>query len=190
VLILEKDFYQRPADQVARDLLGKILYRNTPKKLFSARIVETEAYLGCEDKACHASRGRTPRTDIMFGPSGYIYVYLVYGIHHMLNFVTAGEGEAHAVLIRAAETISPTDLNLSGPGRLTKGLRITKQDNAKPISKTGALYCAEDSFSDFRVETSPRVGIDYAEEWREAPLRFFIQNHPAVSKTKPKLRVQ
>src|SRR3954463_6352376 len=115
---LPRDFYDRPADVVARELLGALLLRRTGDRLRIGRIVETEAYLGPHDLAAHSARGRTPRTEVMFGPPGHAYVYLIYGIHHCLNVVTEAEGHAAAVLIRALEPIRVVEGNTKGPGLL------------------------------------------------------------------------
>src|SRR5437667_7800082 len=115
--ILTHSFYNRPAIDVARDLIGKILVRRTRGKELRARIVETEAYIGEHDLACHASRGRTNRTEVMFGRAGHAYVYFIYGMHWMLNIVASKPGDAQAVLVRAAEPLDGWDVNLAGPGR-------------------------------------------------------------------------
>src|SRR3954454_2197471 len=109
---LPRSFYARPAEELAPDLLGKILVRRYRGKLLRARIVETEAYVGEHDLACHASKGRTNRTEVMFGPPGHAYVYLIYGMYDMLNIVTGKPGVAQAVLIRAAEPLDDWDVDL------------------------------------------------------------------------------
>src|SRR5437667_11863719 len=115
--ILTHSFYNRPAIDVARDLIGKILVRRTRGKELRARIVETEAYIGPHDLACHSSKGRTARTDVMFGPTGRAYVYFIYGMYEMFNIVCGHEGSAQAVLLRAAEPLDGWHADLSGPGR-------------------------------------------------------------------------
>src|SRR5438477_4414403 len=117
---LPHSFFSRPAVDVARDLIGKILVRRIDTKEFRARIVETEAYVGEHDLACHAAKGRTARTEIMFGRAGHAYVYFIYGMYDMLNIVTGAAGVAQAVLIRAAEPLDDWDADLSGPGKLTR----------------------------------------------------------------------
>src|ERR1700728_1366279 len=125
---LTQSFFRRPAGDVARELIGKILVRRLRGKLLRARVVETEAYLGPDDLASHASKGRTRRTEVLFGPAGRAYVYLIYGMHEMLNVVAAGVGEAQAVLIRAAKPLNGWEADLSGPGRLTRAFQITRSE--------------------------------------------------------------
>src|SRR5688572_29107402 len=130
---LRRPFYDRPAIDVAHDLIGKILVHRLPCDddegvVARCRIVETEAYVGPHDLACHASKGRTGRTEVMFGPPGHAYVYLIYGMYRMLNVVTSGVGDAQAVLIRAAEPLRGWDADLSGPGRLARALKLTGAD--------------------------------------------------------------
>src|SRR5258706_7626447 len=115
-------FYNRPAIDVARDLIGKILVRRVRGKEFRARIVETEAYIGTHDLACHASKGRTARTEVMFGPAGHAYVYFIYGMYDMLNIVASNVDDAQAVLVRAAEPLDDWKAGLSGPGKLAPAL--------------------------------------------------------------------
>ena len=117
---LRRSFFERPADSVARELIGKILVRRLPGKELRARVVETEAYLGPRDLASHASKGRTRRTEILFGPAGHAYVYLIYGMYEMLNIVAGPPGGAQAVLIRGAQPLDGWQADLSGPGRLTR----------------------------------------------------------------------
>ncbi len=132
--LLAPEFFRRPALRVARDLLGKSLVRrHADGRLETAIIHETEAYIGPHDKACHAAKGRTQRTAVMFGPAGYWYVYFVYGIHWMLNVVTGDEGYPAAVLLRGAG-------DWVGPARLTKGLAIDKQFNGLPAADSSGLW--------------------------------------------------
>src|SRR6516162_1900175 len=126
---LNRAFYQRPAIELAPDLIGKILVRRRRRRILRARIVETEAYVGTHDLACHASKGRTRRTEVMFGPGGFAYVYLIYGMYPMFNIVASVEGDAQAVLIRAGEPLDHWEADLSGPGKLTRAMRITCADN-------------------------------------------------------------
>jgi DNA-3-methyladenine glycosylase len=168
---LSHSFFRQPARELARALIGKILVRHIREKAFQARIVETEAYLGPRDLASHASKGRTRRTEVLFGPAGRAYVYLIYGMYDMLNVVAGGEGEAQAVLIRAAKPLDGWKVDLSGPGRLTRALQITRSEHG--IDLTGdRLYFLEDPAYQARVLKAKRVGIDYAREWKDAPLRF------------------
>src|SRR5436190_1131738 len=134
---LGRKFYSRDAETVARDLIGTILVRRIRQRIRRARIVETEAYVGEHDLACHASKGCTPRTQVMFGPAGYAYVYFIYGMYDMLNIVTGPAGDAQAVLIRAAEPLDGWDADLSGPGKLTRAFGITVS-NDNGVDLTGA----------------------------------------------------
>ena len=183
---LGRDFYARPAIDVARDLIGTVLVRRDRGKTYRTRIVETEAYVGPHDLACHASKGRTARTDVMFGPPGRAYVYLIYGMHEMLNVVTSIEGDPQAVLIRAAEPLDDWDANLTGPGRLARAMNITRALNA--IDLTGnTLFLTPNPGPPQRVVTGVRVGIDYAGDWRHEHLRFMDADSRAVSKPRPKI---
>jgi len=180
---LGHSFYRRHSIDLARDLIGKILVRRVDSKEYRARIVETEAYVGTHDLACHASKGCTRRTQVMFGPGGHAYVYLIYGIHEMLNIVASVESDAQAVLIRAAEPMDGWKANLSGPGKLTQALRITRALNG--IDLTGdELFLLDSAAAPARLVTTKRVGVDYAGEWKDAPLRFFDADSRAVSKPK------
>ena len=147
---LPYEFYHRPCLEVARGLVGKVIVHNGIRM----RISETEAYWGEADTACHASRGRTKRTEVLYADAGTIYVYLCYGIHWMLNIVTGEENEPEAVLIRACEG------KMNGPGRLTKALSITGQLNRGSILGD-ELWVEDDGFS-CAVATDTRVGIGYA----------------------------
>ncbi len=164
-----RDWFARDAETVARDLLGCTLTAGPSR----VRIVETEAYMGEHDLACHARAGRTPRTSIMFGPAGRAYVYFVYGMHHMLNIVTGPEGSGEAVLIRAAEPGPGVAGRTDGPARLTKALGITVgTHNGLDLLKATGLG-VEPGPPPPKIEASPRIGVDYAGEWAKAPLRFY-----------------
>jgi DNA-3-methyladenine glycosylase len=180
---LPRAFYARPTEVVARELLGKVLVRRFERREQRARIVEVEAYLGEKDAASHARRGPTPRAAIMFGPPGFLYVYLVYGMHHCMNFVTETDGVAGAVLIRAAEPLDDDDrAALRGPGKLCKGLGVTLADKGSDLTlPAGGLYVADAGEAPPRVARSPRIGVDYAGAWAAKPLRFFVPRHPSVS---------
>src|SRR5690242_2279065 len=115
---LGRPFFEQPAIQLARGLLGTVMTRRVGDSVRRARVVETEAYIGPKDLACHASKGRTARTEVMFGPGGRAYVYFIYGMYTMLNVVAGATGDAQAVLIRAAEPLDGWDADLTGPGRL------------------------------------------------------------------------
>ena len=158
---LAKDFYHRPCLEVARDLVGKVLVCGD-KQL---RIAETEAYCGEADTACHAHKGRTKRTEVMYMEAGTVYVYLCYGMHWMLNIVTGEENEPEAVLIRAC-------VKANGPGKLTKELGITGEFNRQHICRQEELYIADDGFR-CEITAHKRVGIGYAsQEDQDKPWRF------------------
>lgn len=158
-------FFNRPCLTVAEELVGKVLVKKTANGEIRLRITETEAYVGESDTACHAHRGKTKRTEVMYMEAGTLYVYLCYGIHRLLNIVTGDEGTPEAVLIRACE-------NYSGPARLTKHLGITEEYNKKSIIQLDDFFIDDDGYR-CAVETDKRVGIDYAtEEYRNKPWRF------------------
>ncbi len=169
---LKQDFFERSADKVAKDLLGKRIVRlnSTGEIIANFIISETEAYLGEKDKASHAYKGLTKRTKVMYGPAGYFYIYLIYGMHYMLNIVTEKEGEPHAVLLRGT-------FEVEGPGRLSKALQIDMSFNAKKSEEKTGLFIAESDFdkSKYNTEKTARVGIDYAEEWKDKKLRFILK---------------
>jgi DNA-3-methyladenine glycosylase len=175
---LRRSFFRQPATELAAALIGKILVRHIDRKAFLARVVETEAYLGPHDLASHASKGRTRRTEVLFGPAGRAYVYLIYGMYEMLNVVAGRVGEAQAVLIRAAKPLDGWKADLSGPGRLTRAFRITRSEHG--LDLTGdQIYFLDDPAYRARVVSGKRVGIDYAREWKDAPLRFLDADYLA-----------
>jgi len=179
---LRRAFYRIPAIELAPALLGKVLVHRVGGRELAARIVETEAYVGAHDLACHAAKGRTKRTEVMFGPAGVSYVYLIYGMYPMLNIVSGDTGTAEAVLIRAAEPIR-WDADLAGPGKLCREMRITLADNALDLTKSRKLSLVDDGErATPRVATSKRIGVDYAGEWKDALLRFYDADSRAVSK--------
>jgi DNA-3-methyladenine glycosylase len=181
--ILPTSFYDRDAESVARDLLGKLLVRHVEHRFRIGRIVETEAYLGPHDLAAHSARGRTARTEVMFGPPGRAYVYLIYGMHHCLNVVTGPGEHASAVLLRALEPVSDIDTAASGPGRLCRALSIDRQLNGHDLT-AGELVLAEPlEPGSFEIEARPRVGVDYSGEWAHKPLRFCIAGNRFISRT-------
>jgi DNA-3-methyladenine glycosylase len=186
---LPVDFFARPTTRVARDLIGKVIVRREsgdPPRL--CRIVEVEAYLGPRDQASHARRGPTPRTAIMFGPPGRLYVYLIYGMYHCMNFVTERDGQAGAVLIRAAEPLVGIEgdpaSTLRGPGKLCRALGVTLADRGLDLTAADSgLYVGADEHVVHarRVGRSARIGVDYAGPWADRQLRFFLSGHPGVS---------
>jgi len=135
--ILPRAYFRRPTLQVARSLLGKYLVRRNGRKVLAGRIIEVEAYIGTEDRACHASKGRTARTEVMFGPAGMSYVYLVYGMHHCFNIVTERVGYPSAVLVRAVED-ADTQVFIAGPGRVCRFLAIDRALNRVDLTTGGA----------------------------------------------------
>ena len=182
---LPRAFYGRDTVTVARELLGKVLTRRRSGRVQLARIVEVEAYLGERDAASHARRGPTPRAAIMFGPPGFLYVYLVYGMHHCMNFVTESDGVAGAVLIRAAEPLAGVGGSdarpLSGPGKLCAGLGITRADNGIDLTAAGEFFLADFGHAPPPAAVSKRIGVAYAGRWADRLLRFYERGNPYVS---------
>jgi DNA-3-methyladenine glycosylase len=190
--VLPRSFYARDADVVARELLGKLLVRETTDGLMSAKIVETEAYFGDgKDPASHAFNGPTPRSSIMFGQAGLAYVYFNYGVHWLLNFIAKEEGKAGAVLIRAVQPVEGLELMLknrstltsnltNGPAKLTKALAIDGAGNGADVTKPKSnLYVAEFLTLDFKISRSTRIGINRGQDKK---LRFFIKDNAFVSR--------
>ena len=179
---LPRDFYLRPTTDVARDLLGRYLVfepDGMPPRI--ARLVETEAYLGEEDLACHASHGRTKRTAPMYEEAGHAYIYFVYGMYWCLNVVTEAAGRPFAVLLRAAEAV--TDLPpMNGPGKLCRALGLSGAWNRADLTSSRLCVARGEPIQDSRVSCSPRVGVGYAGLWAEKPLRFFDCESKAVSR--------
>jgi len=165
---LSSSFYLRDVLEVAPELLGKTLVRQFDDgRIASYRITEVEAYRGAEDLACHASKGRTPRTEVMFQEGGKVYVYLIYGMYWLLNFVTGEEGHASAVLIRGIE-------GFSGPGRLGRELQLDKSFYGENLTSSARLW-VEDAEPVSEFKTSKRIGIGYAgDEWENKPWRFYL----------------
>jgi DNA-3-methyladenine glycosylase len=185
--VLSRDFYARPPIDVARDCLGKILVHGKT----AGRIVETEAYLGVDDRAAHAWRGMTDRTRVIFGPPGHAYVYFIYGMYECLNFVAEPEGQAGCVLIRALEPIAgiatmqrrrPTAKRMedlaSGPGKLTLALGITRKQNGADLTKSALQVRALRDEPRVKITATPRIGITHCTDW---PLRFLIAGNRFVS---------
>jgi DNA-3-methyladenine glycosylase len=169
--VLPPSFFQRPAAKVARDLLGKSLVRKHRGKIVKAAICETEAYEGTHDRASHSFRGRTPRTEVMFGPAGRFYVYRIYGLHWMLNVVTGDVDEAAAVLIRGIEGVS-------GPARVAAALHIDASLNGRDAAPSSGLWFEDSDHPQkrLRVQRLPRVGVDYAGPlWAAKKLRFLLR---------------
>jgi DNA-3-methyladenine glycosylase len=177
---LGREFYERNTVRVARDLLGKLVVRRLADgRTVSGRIVETEAYHGPADRASHAHRGPTPRNAPMFGPGGVAYVYQIYGVWFCLNAVTMRDGFPAAVLIRAIDLEGREG---AGPGKLCRALSIDRRLTGSDLVASEELSIADDGFRTRKVETGPRVNVDYAAEWAAKPWRFWLPGHPAVSK--------
>jgi DNA-3-methyladenine glycosylase len=179
---LPRAFYDRDTVEVARDLLGKHLVHVSGGVEYVGRIVEVEAYLGENDLASHASRGRTGRTRVMFGPPGHAYVYLVYGMHFCMNVVTERDGHASAVLIRAVEPVKNLDRSTRGPGRLCKAMRIDLGRNEHDLTRGDFHIAAPPVSEPVSIVRSARVGVGYAGRWARRLLRFYIRGNPFVSK--------
>jgi len=171
--VLPRSYFVRPTLTVARSLLGKYLVRRNGRKVLAGRIIEVEAYIGTEDRACHASKGRTARTEVMFGPAGMSYVYLVYGMHHCFNIVTERVGYPSAVLVRAVEDADTLAL-LDGPGRVCRFLTIDRALNRTDLTTGGALWVEDrgERVAPSLVSTGRRIGVDYAGAWARKPWRF------------------
>jgi len=188
-------FYDRPTEQVARDLLGAVLECTTPMGTASGRIVETEAYLGPDDPACHAVAGLTERTRHLHGPPGIAYVYFIYGVHWCFNAVTREQGHGSAVLVRAVEPVAGVqlmrerrgavrrDIDLTnGPGKLCQALGIDGSLDGSRLSQGPLRILAGDVVDDTQVEVTPRIGITRAADW---PLRWLVRGNPYVSLARP-----
>jgi DNA-3-methyladenine glycosylase len=186
--VLNRDFYARPAVEVARNCLGKILVHGRT----AGRIVETEAYLGVDDRAAHAWHGMTDRTRVIFGPPGHAYVYFIYGMYECLNFVAEPVGQAGCVLIRALEPVSgiatmqrrrPAAKRVedlaSGPGKLTLALGITRKQNGADLTTSALQVRGLRDEPTVEIATTPRIGITHCADW---PLRFFIAGNRFVSR--------
>ncbi|NLL70212.1 MAG: DNA-3-methyladenine glycosylase [Epulopiscium sp.] len=203
---LYADFYQRDTLEVAPDLLGKYLVREIHGHRLIGKIVETEAYKGPIDKGAHSyNYKRTPRTEVMFGPPGYAYVYLIYGMYYCLNVVTEAEGEPCAVLIRGVEPVagqehmaflryqksleeitSTQEKNLTnGPGKLCRAFHITKEQNGQPLWEKDFYIHSGEPLDTSQIIMSKRINIDYAEEAKDFLWRYSIKDNPYVS-VKPK----
>lgn len=167
--ILGPEFFDRPTTTVARELLGKFLVRKIGRKEIALMITETEGYDGPPDLGSHSAKGRTERTEILFGPAGFWYVYIIYGLHNMLNVVTRRAGAA--VLIRGVESYPR-------PGTLTKALQITRDLNKTSSTEKKSGLWIEDRgvrIAKKDIEKGPRIGIAYAQEWAHKPWRFVVK---------------
>lgn len=185
---LSREFYQRNTLEVARELLGKQLVHHTPEGIAAGKIIEVEAYMGPDDAASHSYKGlRSKRTEIMFGPGGFAYVYLIYGMYHCFNIITNISGEPHAVLIRALEPFEGIELmkkrrktavpkNLcSGPGKLCSALGITSADNRTDLCGDSLYLLDGSKILESDIVATPRINIDYSGEARDYLWRFIIK---------------
>ena len=170
---------------MARELLGKVLVHVDGGVRRAARIVETEAYLGEADQASHARFGPTPRSGIMFGPPGFAYVYLIYGMYHCVNVVTGGEGRASAVLLRAGEPIEGCLHRPRGPGNLCRALAVRREThNGQDLAGT-ALFVEDAPRPREPIVATPRVNVHYAGAWAGRPWRYLLEGNPWVSGQRP-----
>ena len=181
--VLTRSYFNRPTLTVARSLIGKYLVRSIDGRELFGKIIEVEAYVGPQDKACHASKGRTQRTDVLFGPPGISYVYLIYGMYHCLNVVTERDGFPAAVLIRAIEIDGQL---IDGPGRLCRALGIDRTLNRIDLTNGKGLWFEDrgERILSRNVGAHPRIGVDYAGAWAKKPWRFRLQ-----AKLKPSPRI-
>ena len=179
---MPREFYNRETTVVAKALLGLSLVHRYQTIERVGKIVEVEAYLGQHDLASHSSKGCTKRTATMFGPSGFAYVYLIYGMYHCFNVVTESSGIGAAVLIRAVEPIANISNRTCGPGLLCKAMMIDKQLNGHDLL-SDTLFVTDDGCErPERIIEGPRIGVSYAKEWSDKPLRFYIENNAFVSR--------
>ena len=193
---LLRKFYTRDANILARELLGKVLVHSSLDGITSGIIVETEAYKGPEDKAAHSyNNKRTSRTEIMFADGGFAYVYMIYGMYSCFNVTANFTGKPEAVLIRALEPLDGVDLMMTrrkthskinlcnGPGKLCSAMGITRENYGEDLCGE-KLFILDNDTRNFSVKTSPRINIDYAEEYKNLLWRYFIEGNIYVSKPK------
>ncbi len=183
--ILTQSYFTRPTLIVARSLIGKYLIRENGRGTIAGKIIEVEAYIGEEDKACHASKGRTARTEVLFGPPGISYVYLIYGMYHMLNVVTERPDFPAAVLIRAIEVDGEL---IDGPGKLCRELDIDRSLHQVDLTQGRAIWFEDRGrrVSNNQVGTFPRIGVDYAGLWAKKPWRFRLIEEDSPTSSSPR----
>ncbi len=192
---LTREFYRRDGREMARNLLGKILARRYGNVILRGRIVETEAYLGPEDRASHAWKSRrTERTKTMYLEGGHLYIYFIYGMYNCLNVVAGVEEVPHAVLIRALEPlegrevmkglrIGRSDYGLTnGPGKLCMALGIGRESNGTDLVSSSEIWMEDEGYIPEKIITARRIGIEYAEEYRDKLWRYYIEGNPWVSR--------
>ena len=193
---IEREFYMRDAVTVGKDILGKIIVKKTADgRIMSGRITEVEAYMGTTDKASHSYGGRrTKRTEVMYKEGGYSYVFLIYGMYECFNVTAGREGDPQAVLIRGVEPFENKNLMWekrkvkkekdisNGPGKLTKALGITREDNGADLTAGENIWLEDDGYKVKDIVETTRIGIDYAEEDALKPWRFYIKDSIFVSK--------
>ena len=193
---IEREFYMRDAVTVGKDILGKIIVKKTADgRIMSGRITEVEAYMGTTDKASHSYGGRrTKRTEVMYKEGGYSYVFLIYGMYECFNVTAGREGDPQAVLIRGVEPLENKNLMWekrkvkkerdisNGPGKLTKALGITREDNGVDLVASENLWLEDDGYKVKDIIETTRIGIDYAEEDALKLWRFYIKDSIFVSK--------
>jgi DNA-3-methyladenine glycosylase len=180
--MLARSFYDRETIIVAKELLGKLLIHQSRGVKRVGKIVEVEAYLGPHDLAAHSAKGRTKRTEVMFGPPGHAYVYLIYGIYHCMNVVTERAGHASAVLLRALEPVKNIEGRTQGPGLLCRAMEIDRRLNAQDLQSDNFFIAAPEATESFAIVKRPRIGVDYAKHWAKRHLRFYIKGNSFVSR--------
>jgi DNA-3-methyladenine glycosylase len=172
IMRLNRKFFNRSTTRVAKDLLGAFLVRRVGQKVIRAKIIEVEAYCGEKDLACHASKGRTARTEIMYGQPGLAYIFMIYGMYYCFNVVTREQGRPEAVLIRALDC-----LGCEGPGKLCREFKIDKKLNGIDLTVSDKIWIEKNSAAPQRkIKASKRIGVEYAGKWKDKPWRYMIEN--------------
>ena len=186
---LPRNFYERATLKVAKELLGKVLVKSEANRTIYTKIVDVEAYVGPEDKACHASKGRTKRTEIMFGPAGFTYVYLIYGMYQLLNIVTEREDYPAAILIRGVELFERDEgqkhqARIDGPGRVGRFLELNPAHNGLDTTQASTIWVEDHGLPvpEKHIQALPRIGVDYAGEWAKKLWRFCLPAPPSKKK--------
>jgi DNA-3-methyladenine glycosylase len=179
---LPRPFYDRDTILVAQELLGKWLVHHAAGIERIGKIVEVEAYLGEHDLAAHSSKGLTERTKIMFGPPGFAYIYLIYGVHHCMNVVTERTGHASAVLLRAVEPVKNLVGRTQGPGLLCSAMEIDRRLNDHDLLSDDFFLAQPEAAEKISIVKRPRIGVDYAGHWAKRRLRFYIKGNAFVSR--------